>query len=348
MPNTNTAVITPKDIQSGVPSYEFRNFLAMEPDITAKLWPGVLFRDSLFRSDDVYVMNNEGQIVPSKVRMEDIGDYAYLGRLYARNSDGYLCQIQLIIENSDTLDFNISVPITIPEPTAPSFWTRVFAFFGHKASKKLIQVYNEMAAFAAALVELQSHLDYNIDLYPPQELPDAAANAVTDKKPEESATNELTEEEKEAFINELTEASNFTIENVQQLLDEDDFDHEQYEHALSNLLIAKSAQMLLSAPDMNLSAVKPIFDGLKQTAQTFVQQTYHQKCLDIKIQIQQNAPAVAVQKANELILEVDRTGLADLLTFMNTADPNKGKDFAEVAENIKQAMADHSAPSIFK
>ena len=156
MPNTNTAVITPKDIQSGVPSYEFRKFLAMEPDITAKLWPGVLSRDSLFRSDDVYVMNNEGQIVPSTVRMEDVGDYAYLGRLYARNSDGYLCQIQLIIEISDTLDFNFSAPITIPEPTAPSFWMHVFAFFGHKASKKLIQVCNEMAAFAAALVELES------------------------------------------------------------------------------------------------------------------------------------------------------------------------------------------------
>lgn len=344
MPKMHADVTAPKDLYSGVPNYNFRKFLEQEPNISAKLWSGDFSRDSLFRSDNVYVMNSEGQIVPSTVDMENLGDYAFLGRLYACGSDGYLHQIKMTVKDNDTLEFSISTPITIPEPIAPSFWTRVFAFFGHKTSKKLIQVYNEMAAFAAALVELESHLDYNIDLYPPQEVLDAAANAVTDKKPEESATNELTEEEKEAFINKLTEASKFTAEDVQQLLDEDDFDHEQYEHALSNLLIAKSAQMLLSAPEMNLSAVKPIFDGLKQTAQTFVQQTYHQKCLDI----QQNAPAVAVQKANELIQEVDRTGLADLLTFMNTADPNKGKDFAEVAENIKQAMKDNPAPSLFK
>ena len=391
MPKFNTPVTIPKDFNAGIPNYEYKQVIFQESEITAKIWPGVIDRDSLFRSDNIFVLDADGEIKASsshEFQMENFGDLAYLGRLYARDNDGYLRQIQMEIKNENTLEFNISAPVTIPEPTAPSFWTKVFAFFGHQASKNLIQAYEAATAFASALTVLESSLTADINLHPPKDVLDAAADVIVEDAFEashirqdsvenehngslieeenflnsdhvffradsipninENGNKELSSDEKSGFFHDLAKASKFTAQNVQEALDDAFFDYQNYAQALSNLLIAQAAQLLLSVKNLNLNAAKPIFEGLQKSAEEFVYSTYNEEIREIaNLKMVQGDDQLATQKSNELVDNVCRTGLNHLLTHMNKEEQNRNRNFEEVAQNIKQAMKENSSPSLF-
>ena len=391
MPKNNTAVMIPKDFNTVVPNYNFRQVIDQDSAIAAKIWPGVFFRDSIFRSDNVFLLDADTQMKTTSeqtARMENFGDYAYLGRLYARDNEGYLRQIQMKIEDPENPEFIISAPVTIPEPTAPSFLTKLFAFFGHKASKRLIQTYNEQTAFAASLIQLEGRLDLGINLHPAQEVLDAAAKV--DEEPEvihiidnsgdleDSVDNEysqivlpndfdqnpdnvhipeepnqnlqdtgskkLTEAEKFDFFQDLTKASKFTAQDVQTELDDAFFDAQGYAKALTNLLIAQAAQLMLGAKNLNLNAAKPIFEGLQKSAEAFVYNTYNDEMHEIiNMKMIQGNDQGATEKSNELVDKVNRTGLNHLLSYMNKDEKNQNMNFEEVTQNIQQAIKESAS-----
>ena len=359
MSKKNTDFMKPKEFQSDVPSYNFATFMDYDQVLTELIWPGDPDRFSIIgRSGDLFVMNQDNKLQASNIGITEFMNYISRGRFFARDNDGYLRQIQVDIKDERTFEFSISNPVTTPKLTAPSFWTKVFAFFGHQASKDTIQAYNDARELADALHELAANPDYNIKLDPPQVDPDAPVNVNSEasniiEAPEntivEPAKKELNDAEKKAFVDELNEASKFTADDVRAVLDGEDPSKMAYEQALSNLLIAKAAQMLLATKNVNLNAVKPVFEGLKESAKEFVSDTYWEKAGDVfSARELYTTRSISDQISDELIDKVNSTGLNDLLTYMNKEEKNMDKNFEEVAENIKQAMHENPALSMFK
>ena len=358
MPKNNVAVVTPKNPDTKLPDPYYAEIMIQNDALCEMIWPGDESKRALLTSENLFIMHEGGSIENIDPSVGKIFDNAFLGRLFARDNDGHLRQIQMeIVDNKP--EFNVSAPVTIPEPVAPSFWTRVFAFFGHKVSKNAIQAYNDTLEFAGALRNMAEKNEYNINLDPLQEGVNAEANVNEPEvsnileehenaKVEEPVSNDLSEEEKDAFINELTEASKFTAENVHAVLSDEDLTHQKYLLALSDLLIAQVATTLLSSQNLNPNTVKPIFEGLKESVNEFLYTTYAKKISDIIIDKELGYKQPLAQKSTELVDEVSRTGLEKLLTYMNSQEMNNGKNFDAVKENIKQAIADNPAPSLFK
>lgn len=355
MSKKNTDFMKPKEFQSDVPSYNFATFMDYDQVLAELIWPGDPDRFSIIgRSGELFVMNQDNKLQASNIGITEFMDYISRGRFFARDNDGYLRQIQVDIKDERTFEFSITNPVTTPKLTAPSFWTKVFAFFGHQASKDKIQAYDDAREWADALHELSANPDYNIKLVDP----DAPVNVNSEatnimEAPEntivEPAKKELNDAEKKAFVDELKEASKFTADDVRAVLDGEDPSKMAYEQALSNLLIAKAAQMLLATKNVNLNAVKPVFEGLKASAKEFVSDTYWERAGDVFYTRElYTTRAISDQISDELIAKVDSTGLNDLLTYMNNEEKNMDKNFEEVAQNIKQAMNENPAPSMIK
>lgn len=359
MPKKNTDFMKPKEFDSEVPSYSFAAFMRYDQDLAELIWPGDPDRFSIVgRNEDIFVMNQDNKLQTSNIRIDKCLNYIFKGRLFARDNDGYLRQIQVDIKDENTFEFSITNPLTTPEFTAPSFFTKVLAFFGHQASKDKIQAYNDAREWADALHTLAANPDYNIKLNPPQVDPNAPVNVNSEatnimEAPKntivEPAKKELNEVEKKEFVDELTEASKFTADDVRAVLDGENPSMEDYAQALSNLLIAKAAKMLLSTKNMNLNAVKPVFEGLKASAQEFVSHTYWEEKGDVFFAREgYKSRAVSDQISDELIDKVNSTGLNGLLTYINNQEKNMNKNFEEVTQNLQQAMIENPAPSIIK
>lgn len=388
MSKINTSFTLPKQ------SDEATTYDMLADDLTPaslwkKLWPDENY-DNLVFAQDHFLLYEDGNFTPGNVySSRDNSAKFSAGRYFVRDAEGYLRQMQ-VEHGENGIEYSVSRPLTNVEvPPAPSFLTKVFAFFGHQASKNLIQAYDAATAFASALTVLESNLTADINLHPPKEVLDAAANVIVEDAFEasniredsvenehndslieeenflnsdnvflradsipninENSNKELSSDEKSGFFHDLAKASKFTVQNVQEELNDAFFDYQNYAQALSNLLIAQAAQLMLSVKNLNLNAAKPIFEGLQKSAEEFVYNTYNEEIREIaNLKMVQGDDQLATQKSNALVDNVCRTGLNHLLTHMNKEEQNRNRNFEEVAQNIRQAMKENSSPSMFK
>ena len=114
----------------------------------------------------IHRANENGQFEESRLEFSnDVADKLANGRFFARDPDGFLRQLQL--ENTENgTELSVSRPVKPEVPAAPSSWTRVRAFFGHKASKAKVQTYNEAKKFHTACRNLPANEGNEINLNP--------------------------------------------------------------------------------------------------------------------------------------------------------------------------------------
>lgn len=165
MSKMNTPFFSPRPVADSEISLD-KTFI---PDaLYDKLWPNIAH--SPFVIDDIYVLNNQGELEKQEglsTKREDVNNIAS-GRIFTRDSEGYLRQLQLEREDDGKYRLSASRPIKIVEPEKITVWTHIRAFFGHKASKAKKAAHNELKKFNAAFRNLAAKQDSGIQLNPPE------------------------------------------------------------------------------------------------------------------------------------------------------------------------------------
>ena len=152
--------VTPTDISldlSYIP-YSFYN----------RMWPGSL--PSPFAAPHVYLLNDDGVLEARNLLLNQDGIAQMAsGHFFTIDAEGYIRQLQLEKNDNGKYEICASQPVKFEEPEGISFWTRVRAFFGHKASQEKIAARNEAKKMNTAFQILARNThDINIQLTPTQ------------------------------------------------------------------------------------------------------------------------------------------------------------------------------------
>ena len=185
MPKFNNPVIFPKALMAEKESTASA-FSNQEKAVAEALWVGP--QSGLLDSRKTYILNAEGKWEPKPISTYMSAEaYAMSGRLFARDDNGFLRQIQMAEDEFGNLTLDASAPIRQVAPRRPSIWTYIAAIFS-RACRNLIREYGRHKQFNVYLQELANNPDYNIDLNPdpvqqPQEENPVAQQQV-EQKPE--------------------------------------------------------------------------------------------------------------------------------------------------------------------
>lgn len=161
MSRYNTPFVPPKPVTET----DFKFLPTSIPlSLYPKLWPNS--PPVITSAPNIYLLNENGQFEESSlVFSNDVAGKLASGRFFTRDPDGFLRQLQL--ENTENgTELSVSRPVKPEVPEAPSFWTRVRAVFGHKASKAKVQTYNEAKKFHTACRNLSANNGNEINLNP--------------------------------------------------------------------------------------------------------------------------------------------------------------------------------------
>ena len=152
--------VTPTDIRLDL-SYIPRSFYN-------RMWPGS--PPSAFAVPHVYLLNEDGVLESRNLVLNEDGIAQMAsGHFFTIDAEGYIRQLQLEKNDNGKYEICASQPVKFEEPVGYSFWTRVRAFFGHKASKEKIAAYNEAKKMNTAFQILERNTrGINIQLTPTQ------------------------------------------------------------------------------------------------------------------------------------------------------------------------------------
>lgn len=183
-------VISPKKLQTATAT-ETAVFTDQLYLITTMLWgydweqsaPGYSVQDAeklssseytrrLFsKSENVFVLGEDGTFQANALESaEDLASYAASGRLYARDKENNLCQIQFtkdraagskVEENKWATYLQLSEPVQPQAVPAPAWWKYILAIFSSRFNEE-IQAYNAATAFNDAL-EKSGFINDNAD-----------------------------------------------------------------------------------------------------------------------------------------------------------------------------------------
>ena len=184
MPKFNNPVIFPKALMAEKESTASA-FSNQEKAMAEALWVGP--QSGLLASRKTYILNAEGKWEPKTFSTYMSAEaYAMSGRLFARDDNGFLRQIQMAEDEFGNLALDASAPIRQVAPRRPSIWTYIAAIFS-RACRDLIREYGRHKQFNVYLQELANNPDYNIDLNPDPVLQPQEENPVAQQQVEQKS-----------------------------------------------------------------------------------------------------------------------------------------------------------------
>ena len=154
------------------------------------------------------------------------------------------------------------------------------------------------------------------------------------------------EQELKQFDNDLREAAKFTSEGVQAVVTGENPDCDVYLEALAHMMIGQVANMMLADKKLNLEKAKPIYEALTDSIYEYVNENYRQQAYNILDTLDDEGKEAAIAQSNELISKVTKTGLGEVFTQLNEAEP-ENKTFEALNKQLQNPAAE-IAPSNFK
>lgn len=235
-------------------------------DFWKKLFPNT-FVPTIIHCSDLFLLNEEGQFEKTGVMHGKDGDSALArGNYFVRDEAGFLRQIQ-VEQTENGIEFSASRPVTIVEPAAPSFWTKVLAFFGHQASKDKMQTYNEAKEFADACRALAANGEYDINLNPPDVERPEETLASTGEPVFQREDTEVKEQEVRLevemphaqFINHLHTVKHYTRDDFEAVLNNKNATYEDIVDAQIKLSTAELAHRLIALDNVDKDQMQHAF-----------------------------------------------------------------------------------------
>ena len=235
-------------------------------------------------SDAVFLLDEEGQFVKNNLSImrTDCNNLAS-GRYFIQDEEGFLRQLQFEqTENGGEL--SASRPVTIVElPAAPSFWTKVLAFFGHQASKDKIQTYDEAKEFADACRALAENAEYGVNLNPT-----GADRPEETMEPDEPETIPYVPREKELtikmphaqFINHLHTVKHYTRDDFNAVLNKENATYEEIVDAQIKLSTTELAHRLIALDNVDKNQMQHAFWYLSEAIENRVKNFHGNQIAD--------------------------------------------------------------------
>ena len=231
-----------------------------------KLFPST-FVPSIIHCSDLFLLNEEGHFEKTGIMLGKSGDSALArGNYFVRDEAGFLRQIQ-VEQTENGTELSASRPVTIVEPAAPSFWTKVLAFFGHQASKDKMQTYNEAKEFADACRALAANAEYRLNLNPPaadrpEETLASTGRPVFQREQPEKKEREVrlkVEMPHAQFINHLHTAKHYTRDDFEAVLNNKNATYEDIVDAQVKLSTAELAHRLIALDNVDKDQMQHAF-----------------------------------------------------------------------------------------
>lgn len=280
MSKINTPFVMPKKAVNT--NFDMSSVIHNTPDsFLKKIRPNDF---NILVSDAVFLLDEKGQFVKNNLSImrTDCNNLAS-GRYFIQDEEGFLRQLQF--EQTDNGgELSASRPVTIVElPAAPSFWTKVLAFFGHQASKDKIQTYDEAKEFADACRALAENAEYGVNLNPT-----GADHPEETMEPDEPQTIPYVPREKELtikmphaqFINHLHTVKHYTRDDFEAVLKNENATYKEIVDAQIKLSTAELAHRLIALENVDKDQMQHAFWYLSEAIQNRVENFHGNQIAD--------------------------------------------------------------------